>query len=158
MNSKRKLKRLRLEQLDVRTTKIKSVVGISTFKDGWIRQIREALGISARQLATKIGMAQSTLARIEKGEAERSVMLKTLDRVAEAIDCKVIYAFVPRETFEKFVHSRAVNAAEKLVRRVSYSMDLEDQGISETKRKAQIMVLADELSKELSRDIWENWK
>lgn len=158
MGEKTEIRRLRLEQLDKRISRVKSVLQISSPRDGWIKQIREALGISARQLATKIGMSQPTLAKIEKSETERTVSLKTLDRIAEALECKLIYAFVPRDSFEKLVYRRALLASEKLVKRVSHSMELERQGISVKKRQAQIEEMADEMARNLSKDLWENWK
>ena len=109
-------------------------------------------------MAEKIGVSQPTLAGIEKSEKERTVSLKSLDRIAEALNSKVVYAFLPRETFEKLVRQRALAVPERLVKNVSHSMELEKQGISERKRAAQIKEMAEELAKDLSRDLWESWK
>lgn len=158
MNAKSEIRRLQLEQLDKRVGRLRAVLELSSTREGWIRQIREALGISARQLADKVGVSQPTLAKIERSETERTVSLKTLDRIAEALECKVLYAFVPRDSFEKLVYRRALAASEKLVKRVSHSMDLEKQGISPKKREAQIQEMADEMARNLSKDLWENWK
>lgn len=158
MGTNSEIKRLQLKQLDKRCGRLQKILELSSMREGWIKQIREALGMSARQLATKVGISQPTLAKIEKSETERTVSLKTLDKIAEALECKVIYAFVPRDSFRKIVYRRALAASEKLVRRVSHSMDLEKQGISSKERQAQIQEIADELARNLSRDLWENWK
>jgi len=158
MTNNKQFKLLRLKQLDSRVAKLRAIIPLSTPREGWIKQIREALGITAHQLAGKIGVSQPTLARIEKSEKERTVSLKSLDRIAEALNSKVIYAFIPRETFEKLVRQRALAVAERLVRNVSHSMELEKQGIPEKKRVAQINEIAEELAKGLSRELWENWK
>jgi len=158
MTNSTQMKRLRLEQLDKRTERLKSVLEISSPRDGWIKQIREALGISARQLAEKVGVSQPTLAKMEKSEVERTTSLKTLDRIAEALECRLIYALIPKDSFEKLVRKRAYEAAEKLVKRVSHSMELEKQGLSTKKRQIQIEEIADEMARTLSKDLWENWK
>ena len=158
MSDTTQIRRLRLDQLDKRIGRLRSALQISAPRDGWIKQIREALGISARQLAEKIGVSQPTLAKIEKSETERTVSVKTLDRIAEALECRVVYAFMPKDSFEKIVYRRAHLTAEKLVKRISHSMELEKQGISAKKRQAQIEEMADEMARTLSKDIWENWK
>lgn len=152
------MRRLSLEQLDERTKRFRPLLEISAPRDGWIKQIREALAISARQLAEKVGVSQPTLAKIEKSELERTVSLKTLDRIAEALDCKVIYALIPKDSFEKLVQRRAYQAAEKLVKRVSHSMELEKQGLPSKKRQAQVEDIAEEMARTLRRDLWEHWK
>ncbi|MFQ5417727.1 MAG: helix-turn-helix domain-containing protein, partial [Myxococcota bacterium] len=63
---------------------------------GWVRAIREALGMNGRQLAERIGIARSHLSQIESAEARDSVSLRTLRRVADALGCELVYAFVPR--------------------------------------------------------------
>ena len=152
------IRKLRLDQLDARTKQLKTALKFSSARDGWIRMIRDALGISARQLAAKLGISQPTLAKIEKSELKRAVSLKTLDRIAEAIDCKVVYAFVPNDSFEQLVHRRALQASSELVKRVSHTMELEKQGISRQKQEVQIQALAEEMSRNLSKNLWENWK
>lgn len=152
------MRRLPLEQLDKRTSRFRPLLEISAPRDGWIKQIREALGISARQLAEKVGVSQPTLAKIEKSEVERTVSIKTLDRIAEALECNLIYALIPKDSFEKLVQRRAYQAAEKLVKRVSHSMELEKQGLPSKRRRAQVEEIAQEMARSLSRDLWEHWK
>src|SRR5215212_1792829 len=67
---------------------------------GWIREIRSALGMSAAQLAHRLGVGQSTVAKLEKSEAEATISLQSLRKVAEAMDCTLVYAFVPRNTLQ----------------------------------------------------------
>jgi len=51
---------------------------------GWeVRRLREAEGLSQRQLAERMGTTQSVIARLEAGGVEPSI--KTLDRVALAL-------------------------------------------------------------------------
>jgi ribosome-binding protein aMBF1 (putative translation factor) len=48
-----------------------------------VRRLREAAGLSQRQLAEKMGSTQSVIARLEAGGVEPT--LATLDRVAAAL-------------------------------------------------------------------------
>lgn len=62
---------------------------------GWIRAIRLALGMTSRQLALRAMVSQSTLEAAQRAESERTVSLRTLDRYAAALDCRVAYALIP---------------------------------------------------------------
>jgi len=158
MNDRLTIRKLKLNQLDTRSEKLKPLVRTSIPVGGWIREIRQSLGMSARQLAARVGISQATLAKFEKGETKRTVSLKTLDRVAEALECKLTYALVPIDSFESFVHKRAKQTAERLVKRVSHSMELEKQGISSRRKQGQIEDMADEMARAVSKEIWEDWK
>src|SRR5258708_6384307 len=67
---------------------------------GWIRAIRNAFGMSRSQLATRLHVRPQTVDAIEKSEANSSVQLNTLMRAANALDCTLVYAFVPNTTLE----------------------------------------------------------
>jgi predicted DNA-binding mobile mystery protein A len=96
---------------------------------GWVRAIRDALGMTSRQLAARMGLAQSTVTALEHGEAAETITLKTLRQAAEALDCQLIYALVPRTTLEERVRSRARELAEEQLARVDHTMRLENQAL-----------------------------
>lgn len=96
---------------------------------GWVRAIRDALGMTSRQLAARMGLSQSTIAALEKGEAAETVTLKTLRQAAEALDCQLVYALVPRTTLEEAVRIRARALAEEHLARVNHTMRLENQAL-----------------------------
>ncbi len=149
--------KLKLKQLDNRLARLKLAL-TDLPKEGWVRTIREALGMSARQLAARVGVTQPTLAKMEKGEVEKTVTLKSLERIAEALDCKLVHFLVPKDSLEELVQRQARLTAEKLVKRVSHSMELEKQGISQRSRQEQIEELAEEMARNLLRDLWEKVK
>ena len=80
-------------------------------RTGWIRAIREALGMSATQLARRMGVAQPTLTKLEQSEAADRIQLDSLRRVAAALDCDVVYALVPRRPLQEMVEARRVLVA-----------------------------------------------
>src|SRR5437868_10148392 len=74
---------------------------------GWIKAIREALGMTAEQLGKRLGVKQPSVVAMEQSEAKGSIELATLRRVAEALDCTFVYAFVPNKPLEATVRDRA---------------------------------------------------
>lgn len=96
---------------------------------GWIRAIREALGMTAEQLAGRLGVKQPTLHKLEQSEAKGSIELATLRRVADALDCTLVYAFVPKKSLEETVRARARNFIRRRRAPVEHSMLLEDQKV-----------------------------
>jgi|SRR5579864_1226296 len=96
---------------------------------GWIRAIREALGMTAEQLAGRVGVKQPTLHKLEQSEARGSIELATLRRVADALDCTLVYAFVPKQSLEETVRARARNFIRRRRAPVEHSMLLEDQKV-----------------------------
>lgn len=99
-------------------------------RGGWLRAIRQALGMSTTDLAARLGVNQTTAARIEANERSGRVQLDTLARAADALGCDLVYALIPREPLETSVDNRAREVAVKQVSAVDHSMALEDQRVS----------------------------
>ena len=120
---------------------------------GWIRAVRDALGMSSQQLARRASVRSSqSVDDWQKKEADGSIQLKTLRRAAEAMDCTLVYALVPKTTLEDAVRSRARKIAMRDLGRVAHTMRLEDQGTDESDSEA----LIDEYIRVniQDRDIW----
>ena len=98
---------------------------------GWIKAIREALGMTTAQLAKRLGVRQPSVVGLERSEEKGSIELASLRRVAEALNCSLVYALVPNQPLETTVRARA--RALLLRRRlpIEHTMVLEDQGVGE---------------------------
>jgi predicted DNA-binding mobile mystery protein A len=105
---------------------------------GWIKAIREALGMSSAQLAKRLGVKQPSVVNMEQSEARGTIELATLRRVAEALDCTLVYALVPNKPLETVVRERAGAVARKRLAAVAHSMQLEDQTVGAKETEAQI--------------------
>jgi predicted DNA-binding mobile mystery protein A len=92
---------------------------------------------------------------LEKSEIEETVTLATLRRAAGALDCSLVYAFVPRTSFEDTVQTRARLIAAKLISRVDHTMTLEDQNLEEGALAEEIEELAQEILRDRQRLLWE---
>ncbi|PYT32349.1 MAG: mobile mystery protein A [Acidobacteria bacterium] len=97
---------------------------------GWIKAIREALGMSTAQLAKRLGIKQPSVFELEQSEAKGTIELATLRRVAEALDCTLVYALVPNKSLEAIVSDRARAFARRRREPVEHSMLLEDQKVT----------------------------
>ena len=105
---------------------------------GWVRAIREALGMTAVQFARRMGVKPPSVSGMERSEVHGTIQLKTLRKAAEALDCVLVYALVPRTSLEASVQARARALADEEMGRVGHTMDLEAQGLSKAEREAQI--------------------
>lgn len=110
---------------------------------GWIRAIRDALGMTAEDLAERMGVTQSVVSRIEKSERTGRVQLDTLQRVAEALNCELVYALVPRRDLEELVTERARALALEQLRRVGHTMALEAQAVKDSTMSAKLDLLTE---------------
>jgi len=120
---------------------------------GWIKAIREALGMSSTQLARRVGVDQSVLYRIESSEFAGKVKLETLERVAAALDCRLVYALIPNEPLEEMVRKRALEIASRHLGAVEHTMRLENQAIDdENARRQQLDALLSQID---MRRLWD---
>lgn len=123
---------------------------------GWIRAIRLALGMTVRQLSERIGISQQSATKLEQNEAIETITLKSLRKVASALDCKLVYAIVPNEgSLEDIIKQQAYKKAKELIRSVDHSMKLELQGVGNIEEK--ILELAEDLAKNIDSSLWDNY-
>jgi predicted DNA-binding mobile mystery protein A len=124
---KENFRQLRAQQLD------RMVLPLRTLKlprpqKGWIRAFREAMGISYTELGERLHASRTLAAQQEKAEIEDRITIRSLRSCADALDCDLVYAFVPRkQSVEATLAARALVTASQAVRRVEHSMALEDQ-------------------------------
>ena len=94
---------------------------------GWIRAVRDALGMTTGQLGRRMGISQSSTSALELSEAKEAIQLSTLRRAAEAMNCRLVYALVPAEPLEVMVRRRARQVAAEQLKPVVQNMRLEGQ-------------------------------
>ena len=140
------------QRLDERLKDLKPESRFQPPPKGWIRAIRDAMGMSGSQLATRLHVRPQTVDAIEKSEANSSVQLNTLVRAANALDCTLVYAFVPNTTLEDTVNKRARKIAIRDLQRVDHTMKLEAQETSDADIEARIDAYIRNMVKD--RDLW----
>ena len=97
---------------------------------GWVRAIRDVLGMSAAELATRMGVTQVAVTKLEASERAGGARLATLTRAANALGCDLVYAFVPRASLEDQIRAQAERVLMRDFDSVANSMRLEDQVVS----------------------------
>ena len=122
---------------------------------GWLRAIRDALGMSGKQMANRLKVSQPRIPRLEQDEVSGAVTLKTMRQAAEALDCVFVYAIVPRTSLEETIWAQARKVAEARMQRVSHSMMLEAQSLSGEEQRASLDAAVEELVREMPKELWE---
>lgn len=146
---------LRRSQIDRTVTSLKKIP-LSRPQDGWVKTVREILGMTQKQLAERMSVAPPTLSRLEKAEIDGSTTIKSLDRAASALGCRLEYFLVPEDaSFEDLLYRKAREAAKRAVEMASVSMHLEGQGLDPELQDSQINQLAEELVRTADKRIWE---
>ncbi|MDX1918800.1 MAG: mobile mystery protein A [Candidatus Caenarcaniphilales bacterium] len=153
---KKNLNQLKLRQVSQQLSLVSDLAKIQIPSRGWIERIIDALSMSTRQFAKKLRISQPRLQKLKESEVNQRITLRSLSRAAEALDCKLVYAFVPKVSLEEMVIVQAQKKAEAQVSKVVHSMTLEDQVLSEAEIKRQIKDLAEELILEMPRDLWND--
>ncbi|PZO00607.1 MAG: mobile mystery protein A [Hyphomicrobiales bacterium] len=140
------------QRLDDRLGRLNPVERFKEPPKGWIKAIREALGMTGVQFAQRLGVRPQTADALERSEATGVIKLATLRRAAEALDCTLVYALVPKTPLERTVNDRARAIAIRDLGRVSHSMKLEAQGTGDADLEARIEAyIRDTLTE---RDLW----
>lgn len=140
------------ERLDSKLASIKPVDRFAMPPKGWVRAIRDAIGMTGAQLARRLGMTAQGIVSLERSEASGKIQLNTLRRAAEAMDCILVYALVPKTSLTEMVDHRARDIALRALRRVSHSMALEDQQVDRDLEK-RVQTYIDTALRD--RDLWE---
>ncbi len=144
------------EQLDKRLAELRPLAEAARPPRGWIRAIRESLGMTTGQLAKRMKVQQPRIVELEKAESKGNVTLQSLERAAEALGCRVAYAFVHLKPLTATLEERALQAAERQLSSVEQTMRLEAQAVNdEEQRKRTRQRLADELLRRPAR-LWDD--
>src|SRR5438445_12946730 len=87
---------LRLSQLDRALEPFRAAAKSPRPPKGWLRAIREALGVSGSEIARTLKTSRQLPVQLEKAEAQDRITLKSLRTAADALGCAMAYALVPR--------------------------------------------------------------
>ena len=143
------------KNLDNKLNSIKNSGILTRPQRGWIKAIREALGMTTAQFGRRMGVSQPRAVAVEKAEVSGKITLNSLERAAEALGCRLVYALVPQKSLDEQVRYRARLHAEKHLSAVAHSMALEDQSVEHQDTQAQLEQLIEKILKAPGSKIWE---
>jgi predicted DNA-binding mobile mystery protein A len=152
---KAKNKKLMREQLDITLGRFKRLKATSPPQKGWIRAVRDALGMTGGQLAKRLDVNKQRVARIERDETGGKITLKTLMHVAEALDCVCVYGIVPKTTLKQTIKRQAALVAASRMSRVDQTMRLEKQGLSEAEKLKVLKQQIEDIINAMPKSLWE---
>jgi predicted DNA-binding mobile mystery protein A len=118
----------------------------------WINYLRAGLGMSLTQLAARTGVTQSSISHSIKLEEEGRITVGKLKEIANAMECDLVYAFVPRKKIEEIMHDQAIAKTLALMNETERHMELEDQKVKLNKNE-RLKELAEE--RLYSKYLWD---
>ena len=154
----KKQKQLIQEQLDATLKQFSKLASVNRPLKGWIRAIRDALGMNIRQFADRFGVSKSRIYRLEQDEITGSLTLKTMNRAADELDCIFVYGFVPRTSLKDTIRKQAKSLAGKRMQKLIQTMELEDQGLSSKENKKVFENIVEEIINSSPKSLWETDK
>jgi predicted DNA-binding mobile mystery protein A len=147
-------KRIQIDQLGRKINAFGSVP--DSPGKGWIYAIRTALSMSYRQMAKRLEITPQSIQGFEKREREGNITLRNLREIAQSLNMRLVYGFIPKSgSLEKMIEDQAYAVAQKIVMRTDATMKLEDQGITKKSRDEAILELAGEIKRKMPRYLWD---
>jgi predicted DNA-binding mobile mystery protein A len=151
-----KKQKLIIEQLDTKILLLKKVENLVIPSSGWVYSIRQALGMSMRQLGKRMGITPQSVKEIEEREQNETISIKVLRQFGKSLNLKLIYGFIPQSgTLEDIIEKRAYELAMEIVSRTSISMKLEDQENNPARIQKAIKEKANEIKTEMPKYLWD---
>jgi predicted DNA-binding mobile mystery protein A len=142
------------KQLDRKLLPFKRLMGMRPPKSGWLKAIRKAMHMTQSDVARRLKVRQPTVDDLERSEVSGTISLRTLQRAAQALDCYLIYAIVPKRGLEASVKARARLLSERMARTTDRTMRLEMQGVSAAETRRMINEMSRALSAKPPRRFW----
>jgi predicted DNA-binding mobile mystery protein A len=142
-------------QLDQRFATLAPILSVPRPVKGWVRAIRDALGMTTAQLARRMGVTQPRIPEFEKAELHGNISIKSLERAAEALGCRVVYMLVPEKPLSDTLRARAERLADRQLGSVGHSMELENQAVDDDARARQRERSIEQLLRQPAR-LWDD--
>jgi predicted DNA-binding mobile mystery protein A len=147
---------LQFQQLNEKLDKFTALSNLVVPPIGWIKAIRNGIGMSMEQLGKKLSITKQAVMDIEKREKEGAVTLKAMQELAKAMDMQFVYGFIPNAgSLDQMIEKRALEIAKTIVQRSSSTMKLEDQENSKERIEKAIKERAAEIINKTPKILWD---
>jgi predicted DNA-binding mobile mystery protein A len=148
--------KLQFQQLNEKMDQLNGMQHVIVPPIGWIKAIRNGIGMSMEQLGKKLSITKQGVMDIEKREKEGAITINSMQEIAKAIDMQFVYGFVPNAgSLEQMIETRALEIATKIVERTSTTMKLEDQVNSKERIEKAIKERAEEIINKTPKILWD---
>lgn len=131
--------------------------GLSMPPEGWLRTVRNALGMSGADVAARLGVTRARITKAEHAELAGAVTLKSMQAMAEAMGCRFVYAIVPPSGhIDDVVAAQARKKAEAIVGTATTHMTLENQRLPDDEIAQEVDRLAREIAQNRPAHFWSD--
>lgn len=135
-----------LKHAQTRRDKLLGVISEMKVHPGWIKYMRSILGLTLKELGKRAGLSTPGVANAERRENEGKITLEKLEKIANAMECELVYAFIPKDNISDLLRKKAIEKARKSILKADIHMSLEDQKVNE-ELELRIERLAEKLIK-----------
>ena len=148
--------KLQFQQLNEKMDQLNGMQHVIVPPIGWIKAIRNGIGMSMEQLGKKLSITKQGVMDIEKREKEGAITIKSMQEIGKAMDTQFVYGFVPKAgSLEQMIEYRALEIAKTIVERTSTTMKLEDQANSKERIEKAIKERATEIINKTPKILWD---
>lgn len=149
-------KSLQIQQLNGKMLAFASLQRVVPPPTGWIKALRNAIGMSMLQLGNRLSITKQSVQDMESREKDGSISIKALREAARALDMQLVYGFVPNDgSLEALIDRKAKELATQIVMRTNNSMKLEDQENSKQRIEKAIQERALAIKTEMPKTLWD---
>ena len=149
-------KSLQIQQLNSKMLAYASLQKVTPPPTGWIKAIRNAIGMSMLQLGNRLSITKQSVQDIERREKDGSVTIKALREAARALDMQLVYGFVPNDgSLELLIERKAKELATQIVMRTNNTMKLEDQENTKQRIEKAIQERTTIIKTEMPKTLWD---
>ena len=149
-------KSLQIQQLNTKMLAYASLQKVAPPPTGWIKAIRNAIGMSMLQLGKRLSITKQSVQDIERREKDGSITIKALREAARALDMQLIYGFVPNDgSLELLIERKAKELATQIVMRTNTTMKLEDQENTKQRIEKAIQERTTSIKTEMPKTLWD---
>ena len=145
---------LQIEQMDALLAPWREAQLSPRPRSGWVRAIRDSLGMSGAAFARRLGISHAGARKLERAEATDTITLASLRKLAQALDCELQYALVPRTSLTQQLQNLAEEVAKDRLQPISHSMALEDQAVHDPLNKLQLEFDIKTMLEGSRRELW----
>ena len=155
MKTNKKLVKTQRQSIDEKLAEFKQAAQVMRPKTGWIKAIRQSLGMTTQQLAKRMGIHQTAVVLMEQREQHHKITLELLERAAQALNCRLVYSLVPQSgSLEQIYQEQSVVAAQKILQLTALTMALEKQNLTQDQIDRRVLELAEELRRKVDSKLW----
>jgi predicted DNA-binding mobile mystery protein A len=123
---------------------------------GWIAAFQEAIAMNAPALAERLRVSRNSIYASIQNEQAGTISLNQLDKIAEVMGGRLVYAIIPREgPVEEIVLAQARAKARRILQRTQAHMALEEPSEGLRGEADMIEELAADIIHEGRRDFWQ---